>query len=86
MDFPDDLWKEIKQFLFKKHLWSNPENINFNKVISDIPKMSLITTYTNEDYCILNPLKIICQSNVVDWKTYILIKSYYKLEHFPFNE
>ena len=86
MDLPDDLWKEIKQFLFNKHLWTNPENINFNKVVCEIPKMSQITTYSSEDYCILSPLKIICQSNVVDWKTYILIKSYYNLKHFPFNE
>ena len=33
----DDIWIEIKKFIFKQHLWNVPEIKSYNKVVSSLP-------------------------------------------------
>lgn len=41
----DDIWKEIKQFMFQRHLWDTPEHRNFNKVLRELPLINM-SNYT----------------------------------------
>lgn len=34
----DDLWIEIKKYLFHRHLWNLPIYIRYNKVINNLPR------------------------------------------------
>ena len=39
MELPDDIWTYIKTYVFYPNLWQYPENINFNKMLKEIPEM-----------------------------------------------
>tara|TARA_Y100000996_G_C22556949_1_gene655806 strand:+ start:147 stop:473 length:327 start_codon:yes stop_codon:yes gene_type:complete len=39
MELPDDIWTYIKTYVFYPNLWQYPENINFNKMLKEIPDM-----------------------------------------------
>lgn len=39
MEVPDDIWTYIKTYVFYPNLWQYPENINFNKMLKEIPEM-----------------------------------------------
>ena len=39
MELPDDIWTYIKTYVFYPNLWQYPENINFNKMLKEIPEI-----------------------------------------------
>ena len=39
MEFNDDIWNEIKEFLFHRHLWNIPKHKLFRNVIKNLPKI-----------------------------------------------
>ena len=53
MELPDDIWTYIKTYVFYPNLWQYPENINFNKMLKEIPEMKYKITS--------NPLMLISQ-------------------------
>lgn len=41
MELNDDVWIEIKKFLFHRHLWNVPLHQSFTRVITDLPKLNM---------------------------------------------
>tara|TARA_Y100000389_G_scaffold204972_1_gene261450 strand:- start:11233 stop:11541 length:309 start_codon:yes stop_codon:yes gene_type:complete len=50
MEFNNDLWIEIKCFLFRKDLWDIYENRLYSKVISQIPRVNSFPRVINYKY------------------------------------
>jgi len=70
MIFCDDIWKEIKMFLFRKHLWNIREVMFFNRCLYDITnqndyyKQPLIYISSLENYS-----RILKIYETIHWKT-----------------
>ena len=51
MYIPIDIWNNIKTFIFDKHLWDNPIIKKYNKIITNIPKITYTYDYNKINIC-----------------------------------
>ena len=66
MEFCDELWNEIKKYMFQKYLWNEPENKKYLSVLRKLPRVGfdcgwspLISKITKPNFVIIRVFDII---------------------------
>ena len=74
----EDVWLNIKQFIFPKHLWNVPENKMYNKVVSNLPLTNMSPYVINSPPLVFVSSRFVKITENLSWnkKIYSLLRTF----------